>query len=411
MSASGGPGPYLKLGMTLLVIVIVVLSIWFGLVSGVGSAYAKFGADRTNATSMFYVFPKWIQPNKKWHDWVGYPENFSNIAGFVPTISTPIPQNSKIKDVTDDTECMLSCAAESKCKGFLYSNISKTCTLYTSIGTLFPTESSNVIYSVVGSETTSMYTKNAGKMPAPFPTYTLTNGKTMGITDFALTSLMCGTGLCTGTTAAPHGLTISSNVTIYNYGTIALGTTSTVPYTVTPGTLLVPSSTTFTFPSTYTGGVSGQTIAMVNTAPVASVAADSILFNTTGAHGYSVGNIVKTTGLTGVFSNSFTIQSVPSATSFVVNLLPTAPLGTTSTGGSVSLSFTLPPFVTKDGALQCATACSSNTTCVAFSFDTSLNCGQITDLNPDPLIAATSTSSDLYTTSTPTFTASSQYWQ
>ena len=410
MSASGGPGTYFKLGMTVLVITIVVLSIWFGLVSGVGSAYAKYGADRTNATSMFYVFPKWIQPNKKWHDWVGYPENFSNIAGFVPTISTPIPQNSKMKDVTDDTECMLSCAAESKCKGFLYSNFSNTCTLYSSIGTLFPTETSNVIYSVVGSETTSMYTKNTGKFPAPFPIYTITNGKTMGITDFELTSLVCGSGSCTGTTAAPHGLTISSNATIYNYGTIALGTTSTVPYTVTPGTLLVPSSTTFTFPSTYTGV--GPTTTMVNTAPVASVAADSILFNTTGAHGYSVGNIVKTTGLAGVFSNSFTIQSVPSATSFVVNLLPNAPLGTTSTGGSVSLSYTLQPFVTTGGALQCATACSSNTTCVAFAFDTSaLLCNQITNLNPAPLIAATPTTNDLYTTSTPAFTASSEYWK
>jgi hypothetical protein len=405
-AASGGTKS-LKLAFTLVIILAVCVGVWLGLVSGTAAAFAKYMADRTDPSSLFYTFPKWIQPNKKWHDWVGYPETFSNIAGFIPTSSSIVAQNSSVKDVTADTDCMLKCAADTTCKGFLYSKTANTCTLYTSFSGLFSTDTSNVVYSVVGSEPTQQYTLNTGKIPPAFPSVALTSGLTIGSTDIKITNIICSNGTCTATTPVPHNLTTTSTITIYNYG--GGGAPATLPLTG----LAVPSTTTFTFPPT--GSISGSivnsyTYLSSSTTPV--TAADTITFVASAAHGYAEGQTVKISGgtpsLASTFANTFTISKINDATTFSVTLSPPSTLGQNLVGGTAQQVSSIKTF-TDATPIKCAQACSSNTACVAFIFDTTAKvCGPQSAVPSGTMV--TTSGVDTYTISVPTFTASNEYW-
>jgi hypothetical protein len=120
------PIKWLKFGVYLLIVLAICTALWLGPVSAIGSAMAKYVSDRGDSSSFWYDFPKWIQPNDAWHKWVGYPEKFSNVAGFI-TVGSIVSETLTNKSVKT---CMLECAGKKEdCLGFQYDK-SNTCTLF-----------------------------------------------------------------------------------------------------------------------------------------------------------------------------------------------------------------------------------------------------------------------------------------
>ena len=406
--------------LTLLLVGIVCTVIWLVVVSGSAAAYAKYAASRSDSSSIWYTFPNWIQPNKKWHDWAGYPEAFSNIAGYIPTVMTKTKQNADQKSKTIDTDCMLACAGESDCIGFLFDIGANVCTLYSSLDNLMPSPSSNVVYSVIGKEPTTMYVQNVGKQPSPPQAVSVTSAITMGSSDIAIASISGDGKTTTVTTVTAHGLSVTSPITIYNTNIIfATGGTPSI-FSVSSTGLTIPSTTTFTFPSMYNGSVtyvagSATLPGMINTSATPTTGAASIQFTTGTNHGFTAGQTVGVSAMTAttatLFNNTFTISSVPSPLIFNVTISGTTP-GQRATGGNVSLVSALSPMTVTD-ATGCATACSSNTSCLAFMFNTGAtgsgtNCAQLTNAITGDLV--TTASIDTYTLSVPKLTDSSQYY-
>jgi hypothetical protein len=394
--------------------------IWLVVVSGAAAAYAKYGASRSDPTSIWYTFPNWIQPNKKWHDWAGYPEAFSNIAGYIPTVTEKTKQNAYQKSKTKDTDCMLACAGEEDCVGFLFDKGANVCTLYSSLNNLMPSTSSNVVYSVKDKEPTTMYVQNVGKQPPAPTSVNITSAFTMGLSDIAIASISGNGTTTTVTTTTPHGLTTTSPITIYNTNIVFSSGGSPTIFSVSSTGLTIPSTTTFTFPSIYSGAVtyaagSATLPGLINISATPTTGATTIQFTTGTNHGFTAGQTVGVNAMTAttatLFNNVFTISSVPSPLVFNVTISGTTP-GQRATGGNVTLTSSLQKMTTTD-ATGCAVACSSNTSCLAFLFSTAAtgsgpNCAQLTNPITGDLITASSV--DTYTTSVPKFIDSSQYY-
>lgn len=415
---SGNPTRFLVPLLYTLAFVAVLVVLYLTAVSGGMATYIKYNPDKGNSSSYFYNFPSWILPNKYWHDFVGYPESFSNIAGYVPTITTPTKNGSVNKKITLATDCMLLCAAQDDCTGFLLDKGSNTCTLYSSVDKLFPVPLSNVVYSLKGKEPASMYVSNTGKMPKPFTPMNLTKAMTFNPGDVRIKSVTGAAGTVTVETFDPHGLDTSSTIILYNIPTIVFnsGASASVPYPVSTTGLTVPTTTTITFPSTYTG-TSTWTQNDTNPARICvsstqSQAARSILFTTSTAHTFTTGQTVAITGMTGatLFNNVFTITDTTDTT-FTVSISGTS-LAQSATGGSALITSALKPFklTTGQNARDCASVCTSNASCLAFTFDSSsLTCSQIT-FGIDDTITASPTTLSLYTTGTPVLADSETYY-
>lgn len=427
MSDSGGGVFNAKNIFTFFITCVVIVTIWLVGVSGAGAAYARYSASRSDPSSMWYVFPKWIQPNDQWHKWVGYPETFSNVSGYIATSYTTTKANSSMTGVTDPADCMLQCAGETDCVGFILNNKSNTCTLYSSMDGLYPSPTSNVIYSVKGREPEKSYVQNVGKMPAPETPKTLVKGITLGRTDVKVASIVQGTGAdaanVTITTSDPHGFDADSTMILYNYGTLIVlgppaGGTAGAAFSVPITGRTVPSPTTIVFPGTisapYTASATAASgdVARLSGATSVTKTAQSILFTTSAEHGFAVDDIVGVTGaVPAMMNNVYTVVDVVDTRSFYVDLAVPVSAGQVTLVGSVILTSSLKPFSIKT-ARGCAEVCSSNTACNAFTFNTATGtvCSQLTRALTGDLVTSVPGTISTYTTEKPSFTDSSQYW-
>jgi hypothetical protein len=411
--------------LQILMFAVVCVVIWLAGVGGIASAIAKYSADRKDRTSIWYTFPKWIQPNDAWHKWVGYPDQYSNVMGYYPITTTATKASTTKTNVSDPKKCMLECAGESDCVGFLMNTKSNTCSLYSSLGDLFPVASSNVVYSKRDKIPDSMYVRNELKAPAAETPVAVTSAFLYNKSDLRIKSITGAASVITVETFEPHGIDTTMPLSVYKTGVTfssAQGSTSYYPVPVAART--VPSDTTFTFtPSSYVGttattldNVSGAAgFISKGTTPLTD--ATDIQFTTSVDHSFEVGQSVKITGLTAgvsaTFNNTFVINTVIDARNFVCTLPKGNTLGLTTTAGSAAgsalrvsglVSFRL---ATNGNAQTCASVCSSNSACVAFTFTSSdRTCAQLTNA-PSDLITGTG---DTYTKDKPTFSISVQYW-
>lgn len=424
---SDGEGVFsVKNIVSVFMVCVLLIAVWLAGVSGAGAAYAKYSASRRDPTSMWYVFPKWIQPNDKWHDWVGYPETFSNVSAYVPTSVTTTKANSSMKDVTDPAECMLQCAGETDCIGFILNNKSNTCTLYSSMDGLFPAATSNVVYAISGKEPERAYIQNVGKMPPLETPKTLLRGVSLGRNDVKVSSVVQGTGVDAAnviiTTADPHGFAADSTVILYNYGTNIvlgppIGATAGSPYSIPITGRVIPSTTTIMYPGTVSASynvaiTAGEDVARLSGADSVTKTAQSILFTTSAEHGFSVDDPVGITGSTiALFNNVYSVAAVVDPRSFYLDLATVTTAGQMTVTGSVTLTSTFKPFSAKT-VMDCASACSSNTACLAFTYNTGTGtmCSQLSRAITGDLVTSAPGTINTYTTEKPTFTSSEQYW-
>jgi len=234
---------------------VVCIVIWLVGVGGVASAVAKYSADRKDRTSIWYTFPKWIQPNDAWHKWVGYPEQYSNVMGYYPLITSDTKAGTTKSNISDPKKCMLECAGESDCVGFLLNTKSNTCSLYSSIEDLFPSPSSNVVYGKQDKLPSSMYVLNALKVPAAETAIGILRAFVYNKSDLRIKSIT-GTGAVTTVeTFESHNIDTTMPLYVYKTGitnfSAAQGSTS---YYAIPAAGRTVTDTTFTFtPSTYNG--------------------------------------------------------------------------------------------------------------------------------------------------------------
>lgn len=193
------------------------------------SLYARFVSDRGDPSSMWYKFPKWIQPASFWKKTVGITtSSYSYTANSIAVSTTAITDGTQSNVTVAD--CILACeAAAPDCVGFLYNTSSNTCYLSSLIDGIIPSDSSNVMYYVDGEGPTKQYTATAGKLPAaPVP-----------ISISAL-SIPTATNVATFTTTT-HTFKTGNMVTIAGAGaangsnliTVTDSTHFTMPYKVT----------------------------------------------------------------------------------------------------------------------------------------------------------------------------------
>jgi hypothetical protein len=140
----------------------ILLLIYMAISYMVG-AIIKYQGSRSDAGSMWYKFPKWLFPNKKIHDWVGYPATFSVAENQTVTTSEFIKE---LSNVTPE-DCMLACAGEEDCVGLIQERTAtgNNCTLVSFMDGLTPS-TSNSIYIVDGLTELVKYTKYDLKVPA-----------------------------------------------------------------------------------------------------------------------------------------------------------------------------------------------------------------------------------------------------
>lgn len=212
------------------------------------SLYARFISDRGDPSSMWYNFPKWVQPASFWKKTVGietssYSYTPSSIAVSMTAITDGTQSNVTVAD------CILACeAAAPDCVGFQYNTSSNTCYLSSLIDGIIPSDSSNVMYYVDGEGPTKQYTETTGKLPAtPVPI------------SISAISIPTASNIATFTTAT-HPFKTGNMVTIAGAGagngsnviTVTDSTHFTIPYNVT---------------SDFTGAAGGTATLVLTTIP------------------------------------------------------------------------------------------------------------------------------------------------
>lgn len=193
------------------------------------SLYARFVSDRGDPSSMWYKFPKWVQPASFWKKTVGITTGtYSYTASSIAVSTTAITNGTQSNVAVSD--CILACeAAAPDCVGFLYNTSSNTCYLSSLIDGIIPSDSSNVMYYVDGEGPTKQYTATAGKLPAaPVPI------------SISAISIPTATNVATFTTTT-HTFKTGNMVTIAGAGaangsnliTVTDSTHFTIPFPVT----------------------------------------------------------------------------------------------------------------------------------------------------------------------------------
>lgn len=212
------------------------------------SLYARFISDRGDPSSMWYNFPKWVQPASFWKKTVGietssYSYTPSSIAVSMTAITDGTQSNVTVAD------CILACeAAAPDCVGFQYNTSSNTCYMSSLIDGIIPSNSSNVMYYVDGAGPTKQYFETSGKLPAaPVPI------------SISAISIPTATNVATFTTTT-HTFKTGNMVTIVGAGeangsnviTVTDSTHFTLPYRVT---------------SDFTGAAGGTATLVLTTIP------------------------------------------------------------------------------------------------------------------------------------------------
>ena len=249
MSDTGGSFSKVKVAAGFLITVILFLVLYMVGVSGFATLWVKYGADRADPSSLFYQFPRWIIPNKAWHDVAGYPNKYSNVASVIPSYASPIRTITSVRPA----DCMLECNGEKdNCIGFLYNTTSNTCTLFDDFEGLTPVDSaSNVVYVVDGFEPTKQYTKNTAK--------------SMVFTAVPITNIVLDTttNVATVTTTQAHNF-VTGNFIKIDGNTAVAGA----------NVITVKDTTNFTFPlrTTTTSTTAGGTATLLpsSMAPITS---------------------------------------------------------------------------------------------------------------------------------------------
>ena len=134
------------------------------------SLYARFVSDRGDPSSMWYKFPKWVQPASFWKKTAGIEtSSYSYTASSIAVSTTAITDGTQSNVTVAD--CILACeAAAPDCVGFQFNTTSNTCYLSSLIDGIIPSDSSNVMYYIDGEGPTKQYTATPGKLPAtPVP--------------------------------------------------------------------------------------------------------------------------------------------------------------------------------------------------------------------------------------------------
>jgi hypothetical protein len=212
------------------------------------SLYARFVSDRGDPSSMWYKFPKWIQPTKFWKKMVGVTTGTYSYTASSIAISTTAITDGTQSNVTV-ADCILACeAAAPDCVGFQYNKSSNTCYLSSLIDGIIPSDSSNVMYYVDGEGPTKQYMETTGKLPAvPVPI------------SISAISIPTATNVATFTTTT-HTFKTGNMVTIAGAGegngsnviTVTDSTHFTIPYKVT---------------SDFTGAAGGTATLVLTTIP------------------------------------------------------------------------------------------------------------------------------------------------
>lgn len=291
----------MNLFMLILLYVVICLAV---------SLYARFVSDRSDPSSMWYNFPKWVQPAKAWKKMAGIEVgSYSYIESAYAVQSTAISgEDATLSNVSSVNDCMLVCEANAPdCVGFSFNKISNTCSLASTLDSVVPSDSSNIMYFSDSSPPMKQYFVTPGKVPATPSPITISS-----------VSIPTSTNVATVTTTAAHGFTTGNYVTTTGYGS---------------NVITVTDSTHFTFPYRVTTDVS-------------------------------------------VASGTATL---------VLSLIPP----------DSTLSY-----------IQCAQACTSNTTCSGFTFDTASGCMQYTTtpFNKEMLTQSVATS-NTYINGTPVLTS------
>jgi hypothetical protein len=212
------------------------------------SLYARFVSDRGDPSSMWYKFPKWVQPASFWKKTVGVTTGtYSYTASSIAVSTTAITDGTQSNVTVAD--CILACeAAAPDCVGFQFNTSSNTCYLSSLIDGIIPSDSSNVMYYVDGEGPTKQYMATAGKLPAtPVPI------------SISAISIPTATNVATFTTTT-HTFQTGNMVTIVGAGaangsnliTVTDSTHFTMPYKVT---------------SDFTGAAGGTATLVLTTIP------------------------------------------------------------------------------------------------------------------------------------------------
>ena len=212
------------------------------------SLYARFVSDRGDPSSMWYKFPKWVQPASFWKKTVGVTAGtYSYTASSIAVSTTAITDGTQSNVTVAD--CILACeAAAPDCVGFQFNTSSNTCYLSSLIDGIIPSDSSNVMYYVDGQGPTKQYTATNGKLPAaPVPI------------SISAISIPTATNVATFTTTT-HTFKTGNMVTIVGAGaangsnviTVTDSTHFTLPYKVT---------------SDFTGAAGGTATLVLTTIP------------------------------------------------------------------------------------------------------------------------------------------------
>ena len=218
----------INLAMSIIGGIVFAVFIYFLVCLGT-TMYARFVSDRGSSSSMWYKFPKWVQPASFWKDTFDItPGTYS----YTPnTIALSAATTETMSNVSSVDDCMLACeGADDDCIGFRYDPTSNTCYLASTLDGIMPVTNSNVMYYVDGGEPSKQYFVTAGKGPAtPQPI------------SISAISIPTATNVATFTTTTNHSFVSGNRVLMLNTSvatgsnivTVTDSTHFTIPYPVT----------------------------------------------------------------------------------------------------------------------------------------------------------------------------------
>lgn len=163
--------------------------------------------SRGKADSMFYNFPAWIIPNKAIHDWVGYPDKYSQMSNKTPVYKVNTENDTDYTNSSPE-ECMLACAGDSSCSGFIFNQsdpLVKTgnCILVSDMGGFVPSDTSNTVFTKDAFTTGSQYVEYKSQIIPDPPSLVISAIQLDPVTNVAII-----------TTSTPHTWATNDRVTI-----------------------------------------------------------------------------------------------------------------------------------------------------------------------------------------------------
>jgi hypothetical protein len=275
MSSSGPGVSKVALAMSIIGGIVFAVLIYFIVCLGT-TLYIRFVSDRGSSSSMWYKFPKWVQPASFWKDTFGISPGEYQYSTGTSALSTAAISDGTLSNVSSVNECMLECEAADDCAGFMFNSTSNTCYLSSTIDGIMPSDSSNVMYYADGGEPSKQYFVTAGKGPAaPQPI------------SISAISIPTATNVATFTTTTAHNFASGNRVLMLN---TSVATGSNI--------VTVTDSTNFTIPyavtSDFTATAGGTATLVLSTIPpktdvTSAEACGALCFSNTSCTGFTYG--------------------------------------------------------------------------------------------------------------------------